>query len=124
MPTLAALVCDEWPEFIPDPSRPPHRLPLRRSARLPGHSAALPPRLIRTRSRRPARRDPRSFDLASCGPSVRRSKGSGAPAWQLLPQTYTDHLLPQLFKMQATRCIASSGADLNTTLYARQSLED
>ena len=108
--TLAALVCDEWPEFIPDPFQtagigfhydaPGARPPQSHSA---GTAAASS---IRTRGRSTDLLDVihEAFDLAKLR-AVRPQDLKGGLGALLpgnyLPQTYTDHLPSvQLLKMQ------------------------
>jgi hypothetical protein len=107
--TLAALVCDEWPEFIPDPfqtagigfhydapgARPPQTILL-----------ALPPRLDQDAWTFDDLLDVihEAFDLAKLR-AVRPQDLKGGVGALLpgnyLPQTYTDHLPSvQLLKMQ------------------------
>jgi hypothetical protein len=126
--TLAALVCDEWPEFIPDPfqtagiafhydapgARPPQAILL-----------ALPPRLDQDAWSFDDLLDVihEAFDLAKLR-AVRPQDLKGGLGALLpgnyLPQTYTDHLPSvQLLKMQrdAMDRLLATSVDLNTHVF-------
>ncbi len=126
--TLAAMVCDEWPEFIPDPfqtagigfhydapgARPPQSVLL-----------ALPPRLDQDAWTFDDVLDVihEAFDLAKLR-AVRPQELKGGLGALLpgnyLPQSYTDDLPSvQLLKMQrdAMKLLLKETVDLNTNAF-------